>query len=155
MKELLALTLTVATIAVLPAVAEVDPKIHKLCVEAKDYSGCVRSMSRETSNTFTINQGANIANGNSCPKRFAYIGSGNCQQVSCTYGYGRNRHDQTVAGLKDANGKDVWGCKKWGLTTGILTLINGKITRTSIDKNCPEGEPVVGFNNTCQTEKIN
>ena len=25
----------------LPAFAEVDPKIHKLCIEAKDYAGCV------------------------------------------------------------------------------------------------------------------
>jgi len=29
--------------ASLPAFAEVDSKIHKLCVEAKDYSGCVKS----------------------------------------------------------------------------------------------------------------
>lgn len=27
-----------------PAHAEVDPKVHKLCLEAKDYSGCVKSM---------------------------------------------------------------------------------------------------------------
>ena len=27
----------------LPALAEVDPKIHKLCIEAKDYAGCVKS----------------------------------------------------------------------------------------------------------------
>ena len=28
----------------LPAFAEVDSKIHKLCIEAKDYAGCVRAM---------------------------------------------------------------------------------------------------------------
>jgi len=27
----------------LPAFAEVDPKIHKLCIEAKDYAGCVKA----------------------------------------------------------------------------------------------------------------
>ena len=27
-----------------PVIAQVDPKIHKLCIEAKDYSGCVRAM---------------------------------------------------------------------------------------------------------------
>ena len=31
-----------------PAFAEVDPKIHKLCVEAKDYAGCVRAMKGDT-----------------------------------------------------------------------------------------------------------
>ena len=30
--------------ASLPAFAEVDSKIHKLCIEAKDYAGCVRAM---------------------------------------------------------------------------------------------------------------
>ncbi len=48
----------------LPAFAEVDPKIHKLCIEAKDYSGCVRSMKGETSTETTVNQiqrqGANL-----------------------------------------------------------------------------------------------
>ena len=28
----------------LSALAEVDPKIHKLCIDAKDYPGCMRSM---------------------------------------------------------------------------------------------------------------
>ena len=27
----------------LPAFAEIDPKIHKLCIEAKDYAGCVKA----------------------------------------------------------------------------------------------------------------
>jgi len=42
MKKLLTLTLSLAVITALPAIAEVDPKIHKLCIEARDYSGCVR-----------------------------------------------------------------------------------------------------------------
>ena len=33
----------------LPAFAEVDPKIHKLCIEAKDYLGCIKAMKGETS----------------------------------------------------------------------------------------------------------
>lgn len=32
----------------LPAFAEVDSKIHNLCIEAKDYSGCVKSMKGDT-----------------------------------------------------------------------------------------------------------
>jgi len=33
----------------LPAFAEVDPKIHKLCIDAKDYLGCTQAMNGETS----------------------------------------------------------------------------------------------------------
>ena len=43
MRTLSLLALAVASVAVLPAFAEVDPKIHKLCIEAKDYSGCVKA----------------------------------------------------------------------------------------------------------------
>ena len=31
--------------------AEVDPSIHKLCIEAKDYAGCVRVMKGDTTTT--------------------------------------------------------------------------------------------------------
>lgn len=43
MKKLLTLTLSLATIAAVPVAAEIDPKIHKLCIEAKDYSGCIKA----------------------------------------------------------------------------------------------------------------
>ena len=59
---------------------EVDPKIHKLCIEAKDYAGCVRAMNGDATMT-TIreirSQGADMAEGNQCPSGFAYVGGGN------------------------------------------------------------------------------
>ena len=71
----------------LPAFAEVDPKIHKLCIEAKDYSGCVRSMKGETSTETTVNQiqrqGANLTEGNMCPKAHLSSGGRYCQRVVC------------------------------------------------------------------------
>ena len=73
--------------ASLPAFAEVDPKIHKLCIEAKDYSGCVRSMKGETSTETTVNQiqrqGANLTEGNMCPAQHLSSGGGYCQRVIC------------------------------------------------------------------------
>ena len=75
MNKLLAISIASASIAIgaIPALAEVDPKIHKLCIEAKDYAGCVRAMKGETMPTSRqINsQGADIVEGNQCPAGFA------------------------------------------------------------------------------------
>jgi len=50
MKKITVICLTSATIGIgaIPALAEVDPKIHKLCIEAKDYAGCVKSMNSQS-----------------------------------------------------------------------------------------------------------
>lgn len=153
MKRLL-LLLVLLTIAA-PTVAEVDPKIHKLCIEAKDYAGCVSAMKGETTpgTVRTINsQGADVAEGNQCTAGYAYIGGGNCQYVQCVYPSSPLGHDRLIAGIKDNNGKDIWGCKydPWVYGSGNLRL-TGAITRTSINPECPLGEPRVGYNNTCQT----
>ena len=134
---------------------DVDPSIHKLCVEAKDYAGCVRSMKGDTSVRVINSQGADIAEGNQCPAGSAYMGGGNCQQVKCEYTTaGAIRalgHDQLIAGKKDKNGKDVWGCPyKMFLGRGRLRL-SGAVLRTTNNSNCPSGQPQLGFNNTCQT----
>ena len=150
MKKLLTLTLSVATIAALPVAAEVDPKIHKLCIEAKDYSGCVRSMKGETMpSTRVINsQGADIAEGNQCPSGWAYVGGGNCQQVKCEYdkvnGLGFSEgHDQRVAG------KANWKCKgSFWYGAGVMRLEGN--SRATINPECPPGEPHIGYNSTCQ-----
>ena len=141
-----------------PALAQVDPKVHKLCIEAKDYAGCVRSMSgaAEPSSRQITSQGADIAEGNQCTAGFAYIGGGNCQDVRCEYnssGFNALGHDSLIAGKKDSTGKDVWGCKyNWWMGSGVLRLTGG-ITRTSLNKDCPIGEPELGYNSTCQTSR--
>lgn len=137
------------------AAPKVDPSIHKLCVEAKDYLGCVRAMSGDTtsnSNRSITSQGSDITEGNQCPNGFAYIGGGNCQDVKCEYrGATALGHDQLIAGLKDNEGKDVWGCKhSFWHGSGVLRL-SGVIVRTTINPLCPKGEPRPGFNSTCQT----
>ena len=47
MKRLLAISIASTSIAIgaIPAVAEVNLKVHNLCVEARDYAGCVRTFS--------------------------------------------------------------------------------------------------------------
>lgn len=126
----------------------VDPKIHKLCIEAKDYAGCVRAMNGDTSAPVrqVNSQGADIAEGNQCPAGFAYIGGGNCQQVFCHYPSTDLGHDPIVAG------KPGWGCKyNWLRGAGEMRL--GAVGRASMNPNCPPGEPPIGYNSTCDVGK--
>ena len=154
MKRLLAISIASTSIAIgaIPALAEVDPKIHKLCIEAKDYAGCVRAMKGDTTTT-TIreirSQGADIAEGNQCPAGFAYVGGGNCMEVKCRYsasgmGYDTG-HDQRVAG------KSNWGCKYSFWHGAGVVYLEGN-ARASINSECPKGEPEIGYNSTCDTD---
>ena len=155
MKRLLLAALPALLIST-PAFAEVDPKTHKLCIEAKDYAGCVRAMKGDSGTRVINSQGADIAEGNKCTAGYAYIGGGNCQDVTCQYPSTPSGHDKLIAGLKDKDGKDVWKCKYdvWVYGAGNLRL-SGAVTRATKDPNCPDGEPKLGFNNTCQTAAEN
>ena len=155
MKKLLPVTATAVIAGSLFTISnayavDVDPKIHKLCVEAKDYAGCVRAMKGDTSSTTRQirSQGADIAEGNQCPSGFAYVGGGNCMEVKCVYntatGLGFDTgHDQRVAG------KANWRCKgSFWYGAGVMQLVGN--ARASINSECPLGEPQVGYNSTCQ-----
>jgi hypothetical protein len=153
--SLLAVFLLTATPVI--AQGQVDPAIHKLCVEAKDYAGCVRAMKGESLPASRVinSQGADISEGNQCPKGAAYVGGGNCQQVECEYTSSTAvrslGHDQLIAGLKDNKGKDAWGCPhKFWMGAGRLRL-SGAVLRTTVNTNCPLVEPQPGFNSSCQT----
>lgn len=130
----------------LPAFAEVDPKIHKLCIEAKDYSGCVRSMKGETSTETTVNQihrqGANLTEGNSCPAGHWYSGGGYCHRVICIksglFGYG-NDPQLAGKGIKRRGGAEI----HWDPRSQPI--------RASFNANCPLGVPKIGYQSTCQS----
>ena len=149
------LLITAFSLALFPApvMAQVDPKIHKLCIEAKDYEGCVRAMkgSTEPSSRQITSQGADIEEGSQCTVGFAYIGEGDCQGVRYEYnssGFHELGRDGLVAGKKDNAGKDVWGCKfSFWEGSGVLRL-TGVVTRTINNKDCPAGEPQLRCNNT-------
>lgn len=147
----LLLSSLLATVLGAPTLASVDPEIHRLCSQAKDYAGCVRSMQGDTSGVTRViqSQGADIAEGNQCPAGWAYIGGGNCSEVKCVYnmatGLGFDTgHDQRVAG------KANWSCKySFWYGAGVMQL-QGAV-RASVNPECPPGEPEIGYNSTCQT----
>ena len=60
MNKLLAISIASASIAIgaIPALAEVDPKIHKLCIDAKDYAGCVKAQSGMASGNTNLSSNA-------------------------------------------------------------------------------------------------
>lgn len=146
MKRLLTISIASASIAIgaIPAVAEVDSKTHKLCLEAKDYLGCVKAMKGETSSETVIRQvqqqGANLTEGNSCPEQHMYSGGGYCQRVTCIkrglFGKG---HDQYLGG------KGI-SCKGGAELTWDNTH---QPIRASFNKDCPGYEPDVGYQSTC------
>ena len=140
-----------------PALAQgVEPRIHKLCLEAKDYAGCVRAMTTDVTAPKIIrqinSQGADLAEGNRCPAGYAYVGGGNCKRVTCYYprtlGGGERGHDPIVAG------KPGWRCKGMGLFSyaGVLRL--GETARATNDPSCPPGEPNIGHNSTCTLSSL-
>ena len=128
----------------LPAFAEVDSKIHKLCIEAKDYAGCVRAMKGESSTETTVNQiqrqGANLTEGNICPAQHAYSGGGYCQRIICVKRglFGKGHHPQLGGKAMICRG----GAElDWDNTHQPV--------RASFTKECPNGEPWIGYNSTC------
>jgi hypothetical protein len=137
-----------------PSPINVSPEIHKLCLEARDYSGCVQSQTGKVTTpgiepkSIIINEGPSIAAGNSCPEGYAYTGGGYCKRVKCEYnsaGFNPLGHDKLVAG------KSKWGCKySFWYGAGVMRLEDGAL-RTTNNPNCPPSEPQLGWNNTCET----
>ena len=140
----------------LPAQAEVDPKIHKMCLKASDYSGCVNtqmgSSSIKSTPRMTVDLDKIKASGNKCPAGWAYFGGGSCQRVKCgTTPFCAGKNDERLAGKG-------WSCKK-GFACVVLKFDfkNTYPIRATFDQRCPDVEPEIGRNNSCQnglTEEV-
>ena len=148
MNKLLAISIASASIAIrtIPVVAEVDAKTHKLCLEAKDYLGCVKVMKGETSSETVIRQvqqqGASVIEGNSCPEQHVYSGGGYCQRVICVKRglYGRG-HGENLGGKASA-------CRGGAELTWDN---NHQPIRASFDPKCPPSSYFeVGYQTTCK-----
>ena len=124
--------------------ANVDPKVVEMCMKAVDFKGCVETMSGgPVQKRMIIDQGVSLSEGNSCPYGYAYIGGGYCREVVCTHkGYA---NAEIIAGK-------LWKCKAyWGEQ---LMLRLGDQTRVQNKSTCPQGEPKIGWNSTCDAPYI-
>ena len=118
------------------AYAGVDPEVHKLCKEAKDYLGCVKAMNNEPINTpdLRLIQGGIELSGNKCPNGYAYSGAGYCKEVKCK--------DKFTA-HKDFKDKG-WTCNAW-----LKPHWGENTVKAVIDKSCPDKEPIIGTISSC------
>ena len=131
---------TAALLLAFPAIAQVDPKIHKLCIEAKDYPGCVKAQTSDKTPERVITQeGASLVEGNSCPVGMAYIGGGNCQQVECLSSSGHG-HDYPLGG------------KDWSCPWGYEMRFGSATARAFMDPACPSITFSPGWRNTCNQQ---
>ena len=145
MKRLLATAIALSTLGAIPAIAEVDAKTHKLCLEAKDYVGCVRAMSGDlTPSQRVINvQGASETEGNSCPDGMAFAGGSTCNSIKCVVSYKAN---QSQLILKDKG----WKCKKHFTQIHPNVPVYGDVSeRTYVNPECPMIKLKLGYNSTC------
>ncbi len=140
MKRFLLLALTAGLLSPIAAKAEVDPKVHKMCLKAMDYIGCVNAnVDRSNSVEVFNNPGTARSRGNTCPYGYAFIGQGYCAEVICKMG---GRNNPLLAGKK-------WKCTpKWGETRANLEP--GPKVRAGNNKQCPKGDPQVGWSSTCE-----
>lgn len=117
--------------------SEVDPAIHKLCIEAKDYLGCVKAMKGESSSSERQSVDIDMirTTGNTCPSTMAYTGAGYCEKVICIPNY--RGHDSRLGG------------KGWSCKGGNTLQFTGAPVRATTDERCPLTEPELGKNNSC------
>ena len=129
---------------------ELDPKIHKLCTEAKDYAGCVQVRKGDSPNTrLTVDEGkAEIAGFNSCPTGYRYKGNGFCGEVKYKDAgmWFVGSHNSILAG------RDSW-CKASGLGSDGRLDFSDDTVRASFDKSCLDIDLKPCWQSTCSMEK--
>ena len=121
--------------------ANVDPEVHKLCLPAADYLGCVKAMTTKSTDipSMRIIEGKTELSGNSCPSGFAYGGGGICRS------WRRNI-------LSDEVNIDSYGLWKAGqaeLTQFRFSVFDDGRSKAVYDPSCPDKEPYLYTSNSC------
>ena len=141
---LAAIALATSSCARNSAQGSIDSEVHKMCLQAKDYIGCIKAQSGQSNSIEVFNNpGTASARGNSCSAGYAYIGNGYCREVQCIDRTATSRgNDQIISGKK-------WRCKNEFFSTYSLNL-GAEQTRGGNDSSCPAGEPKIGWTSTCE-----
>ena len=141
--RLLASIVLISPIGPIAEASDVAPEIHKTCIKAVDYRGCVEAQA-----------GTPQYLGNKCPSNHAYTGEGYCQRVYCDWvGLGGGHHEPLIAG------KSTWRCGnnynfwKDELQVGLLRL--GATVKVQKTSSCPSVAPKKGWNSSCEHAKEN
>ena len=132
--------------------AGVDPEVHKLCKDVKDYLGCVKAQSGQAQTnspeTVIINEGFAVNGGNKCPTGFASDGAGYCSRVKCErcMSFGCLVGNDPV--LADKN----WKCHR-GMAVYLLRWGDSVVRATNVPE-CPAGPIEAGYNSTCEQREF-
>ncbi len=142
MKRFLLLVLTTGLLSPVASKAEVDSKVHKMCLQAKDYMGCVKAQTTNSKNipSLRVIQGKTELTGNSCPKEYAYSGAGYCNRVIC----GVRRLWTHHPDLRDKGWQRCY-------LSGLLDWSADSV-KAVVDPKCPDREPIIGTNSSCVTQ---
>ena len=134
--------------AAIPAFATIDPELHQLCVDARDYSGCIKMHQQGAESPTTLSL-------NACPAGHAYSGAGYCTRVICDSPRGgvltrmvlsSDGHDPELAGKGNQ-------CPRTGLFSRNGSLRWGTDTvAVAHDPSCPNVPLQVGWQNACLME---
>ncbi len=127
--------------------AEVDPKVHKLCLPAADYAGCIKAQTSKSTDipSLRVIQGSTELSGNSCPNGFVYSGGGICREV--------------ISKLRDMTPWRHLALLSAGYTPkpapipifgGTQTLALGVSAKAVLDPNCPNKEPFIYTTSSCK-----
>ena len=132
-----------AAIALPTAVnANVDPEVHKLCIPAADYLGCVKAMTTKSTDipSMRIIEGKTELSGNKCPFKYVYVGGGQCQMLSCNM----KALNPNLSHLYNRGvcPKTIFGEMSIQLSTPIAKAV--------YDPKCPDKEPTMFENSSCK-----
>ena len=131
-----------AAIALPTAVnANVDPKIAEFCLKAADFAGCVKTMTTKSTDipSMRLIQGKTELTGNSCPSGFVYAGAGNCRSIE------RSKINEFLT--IDAVG--LWRAGHVDRPVWHTYYKLGYITKAVSDPNCPDREPYLYTQKSC------
>ena len=129
--------------------ANVDPKVAEFCLKAADFAGCVKTMTTKSTDipSMRLIEGAKELSGNSCPSGFAYSGAGMCREVISKFtGVLNIRH---VALLSAG-----YAARDHGFLGGSDELIFGQSTKAVFDPKCPDKEPFLYRNSSCESKLL-